>query len=360
MPRKRKKKRKIGKEFYLCDKSFLRLLTPEQRQDFASKHLMLYPPILLVENAQHGLNKPSALLDLENTINVPHWALRAKMDLLTKAPVNRYKIGAKIPIKSIYNESSNERQKMAEQAVDIVRMMGENEKKLKNELSVIHGQDTKLIELAKNHRNIPDEKIAREFNQAYRQVTQNHPQISFPDGPILPRIVDQKISAGIRKYLDDYKENSTVNSLEKAYEWTRNVLSGFDSSDLLDFLCKVIRVNDDERTKIFSRFISENQPPINRFAPFALTTTQLYLTMFLYLTENRENSSPQGVLRDFEYLYYALDDNVTFVSTDRWHEKFIEEVPLLENVRKRFRFITHKNKSKDEFKKGLRAIGIKV
>ena len=88
--------------------------------------------------------------------------------------------------------------------------------------------------------------------------------------------------------------------------------------------------------------------------------TQLRLTIFLYLVENRENSSPRGALRDFEYLFYALDDNVTFVSSDAWHKKCIEEIPILGNIRKRFKFIVHKNKSEEEFKKGLRALGIKV
>lgn len=358
----KKRKRKKDKQFYLCDKSFLQLLTPEQRKDFASKHLMLYPPILLIENAQHGLDKPNALLNLENTVNVPHWTLRAKMDLLTKAPANRYKIGAKIPIKSIYNESGDERQKMAKQAVDIVKMMGENENKLKNELSVIHGKDTKLIELAKNHKEVPGEKIIREFNQACREFTQNHPQIRFPLPLIHPKRIDDQKIPEIRKYLDDYKERSTVDSLEKAYEWMRRSFDWENPESVLHSLCKfhIIPVTNDERIRIFNRFTNENQPPISRFAPYALTTTQLYLTMFLYLIENRENSSPQGVMRDFEYLYYVLDNNVTFVAADKWHEKFIEEIPLLENVHKRFRFIIHKNKSEDEFKKGLRSIGIKV
>ena len=348
MHRKRKRKRKIGKEFYLCDKSFLRLLTSEQRKDFASKHLVLYPPILLIENAQHGLDKPNALLNLENTVNVPHWSLRAKMDLLTKARSNRYKIGAKIPIRSIYNESGDERQKMTKQAVDIVRMMEKNENKLKNELSVIHGKDTKLIELAKNHKDVPDEKIIQEFNQACREFTQNHPQIRFPLLLIHPRRIDDKKIPEIRKYLDNYKENSTVDSLGKAYEWTTRLFGSERPEFVLDSLYKVIPVTNDERANILERFKNENQPPIGRFAPYALTTTQLYLTIFLYLIENRENSSPQGVLRDFEYLYYALDDNVTFVSADKWHKKFVEEIPLLESARERFIFINNENKDERE------------
>ena len=68
----RQRKRKSERKFLLSDKSFLRLLSSEQRKELDVKYKIIYPPILLVENAQHGLDKPSALLNLENTVNVPH------------------------------------------------------------------------------------------------------------------------------------------------------------------------------------------------------------------------------------------------------------------------------------------------
>ena len=99
---------------------------------------------------------------------------------------------------------------------------------------------------------------------------------------------------------------------------------------------------------------------MDRFAPYTRAATQLYLTIFLYLVENRENSSPQGALRDCEYLYYAIDTNVIFISSDMWHKKCIEEIPLLEGVRERFMFLPPKNKNEEERKKVLNSIGIKT
>ena len=59
-------------------------------------------------------------------------------------------------------------------------------------------------------------------------------------------------------------------------------------------------------------------------------------------------------------LYYVIDANVTFVSADHWHKKCIEEIPLLKDVRKKFVYLIHKNQNEEEWKKGLRSIGITV
>lgn len=354
----KQRKRKSERKFLLSDKSFLRLVNPEQRRELDSKHKIIYPPILLVENAQHGLDKPSALLGLENTVNVPHWAERAKMDLLMEAPFNRYKIGAKIPIKLIYKESNKEREKMVRQAISIVQGMEANADKLKNMLPVLRGEDRKFMELAKNYKDIPDNKLLREFNQALREFNKNHPHNSH--APVPKGIGNKKIPE-IKEFLDRYRRMFTVNSLGEAYEWTTHTFHD-DPESVLNFLCDghIIPVTANDRIQIYNRFINEGRPPIHKFAPYALTTARLYLTMFMYLLENRENSSPREVLRDFEYLYYALDDNITFVSAERWHKKCIEEIPLLKNVRKNFKYTIHKNKSEEEYKKGLRSLGIKV
>ena len=115
------------------DKSVLRLLTPEQRKRLDSKHTILYPPILLVENAQHGLNsdRPSPLFDFRNTVSVLHWGQRAKLDML-KASSHRYRVGARIPAASIYGEPEADRKEMERQALHIVEKMEAAEKQLKN------------------------------------------------------------------------------------------------------------------------------------------------------------------------------------------------------------------------------------
>ena len=362
-----KKRRRKKKELLLLDKSVLCLLTPEQRKRLDSKHTILYPPILAIENAQHGLDsdRPNALFDFRNTVSALHWGQRAKLDLLEGVPSGHYRVGSKIPTTSIYEESEADRQEMERQALRVVEGMEAAEERLKKQMSVLRGidiGDAKLIELAKNHRDIPDENIVREFNQATRKFSQN---ISLSARvPLIARgrrnVSD--IREALDNYRDNYKEFFIVDTLEKAYRWVyRSIYS--DTESILKFLCNdvsIIPLSIDEQTEIFKRFNKAGKPPIDKFAPYARAATQLYSTVFLYLSENRENSSPRGALRDFEYLYYAIDANVTFISSDMWHKKCIEEIPLLKGVRGRFMFLPHKNKNEEEYKKVLNSIGIKA
>ena len=138
-----KRKRKKERNFLLLDKSSLRQLNSEQRKALDSKRTILYPPILLVENAQHGLDQPSALFDFQNTVSVQHWAQRAKLDLLKGEPPRRCKIGAKIPTTSIYEKSHAERKEMERQAIGIVREMEAEEEELRNHISVLRSKHTK-------------------------------------------------------------------------------------------------------------------------------------------------------------------------------------------------------------------------
>ena len=168
-----KQKRKEKGKLLLLDKSSLRRLNPEQRKELDSKRTMLYPPILFAENAQHGLDPPSALFDFKNTVSVLHWAQCAKLDLLKGAPSSSYKIGAKIPTTSIHEESEAERKRMERQAIDIVRKMEASEEELKNHVSLLLGDQTNVIDsLVMNHEEIPDEKLLREFNRAISELEQ--------------------------------------------------------------------------------------------------------------------------------------------------------------------------------------------
>ena len=357
----KKRKRKGQKKLLLLDKSVLRLLTPEQRKQLDSKHTILYPPILFIENAQHGLDKPSALFDFENTVSVLYWVQRAKLDLLKGAPSGRYRVGAKIPTLSIYEEPEADRKEMEKQATQIVTGMEAEEKQLKNQISLLRGTDPKLMQLIMNHRDIPDENILREFNRVINHADLNHP----------PSLFASLIGGGsgsiskVRNVLDNeqelYAKLVIVDTLEKAYKWVQHRFYS-DTESIVHFLCKssFIPFSIDEQTEVFSRFSSEGEPHIDKFAPYARVATQLYLTIFLYLVENKENSSPRGALRDCEYLYYAIDTNVIFISSDMWHKKCIEEIPLLKGVRERFMFLPPKNKNEAEYKKVLNAIGIKT
>lgn len=351
-----KRKRKKVKRYWLFDNSILLTLNPEQRAELDSKRNILYPPILLIENAHHGLDRRRALFNFQNTINVLHWSERAKMDLLAKTSSYRYGIGVKLSTKSIYEESEAERQKMERQASEVVRMMDKEVYDLKNCPSILK-RDGGLFKLCENFEKIPDKELLRKFNQANRKSSKFDGRPYYP----IPRGIGNEKIPQIRKFLKEYREACKIDTLTKADEWVGRLFfcTGDPFQFVIDFLDngRIISVTGDERTQIIDRYISEGKPHMNIFAPYAVSIIRLYLTIFLYLVENLQNSYSQEVSRDFDYLYYALDANVTFVSADKKHKEFLEEIPLLKNVRKRFIFIDKKNKEK--IKKGLKLIGIK-
>ena len=193
------------------DKSSLRELNSEQRKELDSKHTILYPPILLVENAQHGLGQPSALFDFQNTISVLHWAQRAKLDLLRGAPSRRYKIGAKIPTTSIYDEPKADREEMEKQAIDIVSKMEASEEDLKNHVSLLLGDHTKSTDsLVMNHEEIPDEELLREFGRAIRELDRASRQLGLnlpPDFNLRPDFMAALIGQE-RKSIPEVRKDS--------------------------------------------------------------------------------------------------------------------------------------------------------
>ena len=358
----KKRKRRRERKFLLLDKSSLRELNSEQRKALDSKHTILYPPILVVENAQHGLDQPSALFDFQNTVSVLHWAQRAKLDLLEGTPSRRYKIGPKIPTTSIYEESKAEREEMEKQAIDVVRKMETEEETLKNHISLLRNEHTKSFDsLFMNHKEIPDEELLRELGRASRELDLN----LRPDFMATLRGQGRKSIPELRKFLDNkrdsYEAYLKVDTLEKACRWVSQSLYD-DTEAMLSFLRSVpiIPLTSEEHTEIYDRFKREGKPHINDFAPYARIATQLYFTISLYLFENKDNSSPRGSLRDFEYLYYALDANVAFISSDKWHKRCIEEIPILEPLRRNFKFLPHINKDEEEHKKVLNSIGLRA
>ena len=363
-----KRKRKKKKNYLLWDKSALTSLNEDQRKVLDSKHTMLYPPILFAEIARHGLDTPNALFNFKNTIDVTYWMQRAKMDLLVGESSGHYNIGKKIPVTTVYEHPVADLKDLEKQAKGVVREMEVKEEILKKHFSLIRNNPSRLIELAIDHREIPDEKILREFNravrqsQAVRQFGQNYPPIA---SAALIGGGRENVSY-IRELLDSYQGGCdmfySVNTLERAQRWVEQVIYT-DAESILDFLCNkgtVIPLSVEERSEIFNRFRKEGKPHINEFAPYAKVATHLYLTIFLYLVELEANPPPQGALRDFEYLYYATDANVIFISGDDWHKKCIEEIPLLKNIQDNFKFLPHINKNKEERKRVLNSIGINI
>ena len=358
-----KRKRKKERKYLLLDRSALRLLNPEQREILDSKHTILYPPILFAENAQHGLDKPSDLFNFKNTVDVFHWGQCAKKDLLEGVPSGHYNIGTKISTTLIYEYPEADRKDLEEEAKGIVRKMEAEEETFKRHISLLRRRPLKFSELAMNHEDIPDDELLRKYNQAVRQSGQN----PAPSESAALIGGGRKSVSKIRKMLDDYRDDYEmlfrIDTLEKAYRWVDKVIYK-DTKSILDFLCEgkgaVIPLSAEEQAEIFNRFRREGEPHINEFAPYTRVATQLYVIIILYLVENKENSSPQGALRDFEYLYYTIHTNVTFISSDKWHKRCIEEIPLLKSVRKNFKFLPHINKDEEEHKQVLNSIGIKT
>lgn len=371
------RKKKQERKFLLLDKSTLLRLNPEQRKVLDSKHTILYPPILFAESAQHGLDQPSALFYFKNTVNVLHWAQRAKLDLLEGMPSRRYKIGAKISTMSVFEEPKEKREEIEKKASDFVNKMDALEKELKKHVSVLFGgEHTRLIDsLVMDHDEIPDENLLRELAAAIQELRGASKQFGLnplsdffnlrPD--FMATLIGQgrRSIPAARQYLNDlrdgYEAYFKVDTLEKACRWVSQSFYS-DTEAMLRFLRRVliIPLTSEEHAEIYNRFKREGEPHIDDFAPYARAATQLYLTIFLYLSENRDNSSPSGALRDFEYLYYALDANVTFISSDKWHKRCIEEIPMLEPLRRNFKFLPHINKSEEEHRKVLNSIGLRA
>lgn len=356
------------RKFLLLDKSALQRLNQGQREQLAaSRHTLLYPPILFAEIAQHGLDKPKALFNFKNTVNVYHWSHRAKRDLIIGVPSGYYNIGTKIPTTVLSEYPEADRKDLEEEAKGIVNDMVTEEERLKKHFSVLRESSIEypILELVKTHKDIPDEKIVRKFNQAVRQSS--HASQKYP-----PSVCAKLIAEGlkgiekVRKILDRYQDHYdllyNVDTLERAQSWVEQIIYK-DTESVLDFLCNrsaVIPLSVNEQDVILNRFRKEGKPNINNFAPYARVVTQLYLTIFLYLVENKDNSSPKGALRDFEYLYYATDANIRFISGDNWHKKCIEEIPLLYNIQRNYMFLPNRKEDDEGFKEVLKSIGIKT
>lgn len=352
----------------LLDKSAHMYLNTEEREQLANtKNTLRYPPILVAEIARHGLDKPKVWFNYENTVNVMHWVQRAKIDLLEGVPSGYYIDGAKIPTTEISEYSDEERKKIVEEANDFVNYIIKEEERLREHFSVLREStiEFQILDLVKNHENIPDDKIVRKFNQAIRKS--GHVSHKYPPSACAQLIGEgrkgiEKVRTHLDEYQDHYDQLYNVDTLESAQRWVEKVIYK-ETESILDFLCNrgaILQLSVDEQDEIRNRFIKEGKPHINDFASYAGAATLLYLTIFLYLVENEDNSSPTGALRDFEYLYYALASNVRFISGDKWHKRCIEEIPLLKDIQKNFMFLPNRKEDEEGFKEVLKSIGIQV
>ena len=333
-------------KFLLPDKSIWKALDREQREIINSKYTILCPIILFTEFARHGLSPCDPYLDLENMIVVHHWSERTKMDLLTEASARPMSLGSATPIKSILESTEQELLAFTEVSGENIEMLIESEAFYRNLHSIIHGMKNDFLNLVKNTDNPSDE----EWIDRLKLVLREH-QVYYPEIETILKQMDAEnyrkegikpLQTFIKTILDTYN----ADTLENAYQLVVRLFD-HDPSDrgaaheILQRLCAVFGsiLTQEERIHIFDRFLKEGMPPINRFAPYALGAVIWNYTIQLLLRENSENAAPRDVLRDAEYLLYTYHNGITFVSGDKWHKKFVNEVPLFVRLRENFLFV---------------------
>ena len=353
-------------KFLLPDKSIWRALTREQREVLSSKYTILCPIILLAEIAKDGVNMINALLSLDNIIAISHWSEHAKIDLLTEASSKPLFFGTPSGGKPIRECSEQELSALIELSDGIIETLIESENSLKKYLdSAIDPWKEELLGMVNNIENLPDEELLdwlKEFMRGYQAYS---PEIAHIfkriDTHGFPQRMRKRLIAVVERIYGRFKADTLNNTYQLVTTLlNRDPINRSNALDKLQWLCGLFSPTQEEHTQIINRFLKERMPPIRSFAPYALGVAAWLLTIHLYLRENPENAAPVGVYRDAQYLLYTFYKNVTFVSADTWHKKFINEVPLFANIRENFIFIPHKNKNEKEFKKGLRSLGLKV
>ncbi len=353
---KRKRKPQNKKEFILYENSFLLTLNRKQRRQLNRKKPIIYPPIQFIENVRHGVNKRRTFFEFTNTVNIPHWSVILKMDLLENSQDHKGNVLKTTPINSIFDEPEAERIKMETKARLVAERMDAEADYIKRLTPIFHQDKDPILELCEKLEDIEDHELLREYNQAFRKksiMNQRH----FT--PTVAARNDKKKITEIRKELKEYKAFGRTETLTKAaevveeefFEWLEPLELISKLSDL-----KIISAADNELKQISDRYRNENSPNLDVFAPYAAKAIRLYLTLDLFLMENSQNTLSREVLRDYDYLYYVLPNNVTFVSADKAHRKFIDEIPVLKNVRQRFLYFD--KRSEDGMKGVLKKLGI--
>ena len=312
-------------EFLLPDKSFWQALNSQQREALSSRYTILCPYILFTEIARHEKDWVNAMLNLENIIVIHDWLEHAKTDLLTEESAKPMFFRTVSTGKSILESPEQELLEFKEASGKNIKMLKKSESFYRNLDAIIDPLKEEWLNLIKKTDNLENKKI---------------------------------LQASVYTAFDTYN----ADSLENAYQIATSLFD-HDLSDLgaaynkLQRLCTVFRsiLTEEEHIQIFNRFVKEDMPPMRRFAPYALGAAMWHFTIHLLLRENPKNIAPKDVLRDAAYLFYVAYKNITFVSGDKWHKKFMDEVPLFEGVRENFIFVdlTTKETKQEGFSKLL-------
>lgn len=329
----------------------------EQRSQLNRKKLIIYPPIQFIENVRHGVGRRKAYFEFTNTFNIPHWSDILKMDLLGHTHARDYSVLTRVPINTIFDMSESEQMKMESQALAVTERMDAEADSLKNSKPPFYLDRDPILELCKKLDDIEDSELFRYYNQAVRNSSKRN---QFPYIPFVAGKNDKKGIAEIKKRLREYEPANKINSLARTAELVEDEF--FQRLYPLDLISRIsetniISVTEHELQQISERYSNEKPSNLDVFAPYAAKAIRLYLTLDIFLMANSQNTLTKEVLRDYDYLYYVLCDNVTFVSADKAHRKFIDEIPVLNSVRQRFLY--YDKRSEEGMKEVLKKLGIK-
>lgn len=347
----RKIKPRYKREFILYENSFLCTLNREQRCQLDRKEPIIYTPIQFVENVRHGVSKRKAFFEFTNTVNIPHWSDILKIDLLEKSHVRGYNVLTKVPINSIFDVPEAVRKNMEAQALAVAERMDAEADYLKTCKPTFHRDSDPILELCKMRDGIEDNELLRYYNQAVREVSEIN---QLPYVPVVESVPE------IRKRLKEYETANKMDTLTKTAELVEEeFFQRLHPLELISIISdiNIISVTENELQQVIDRYRNENPPNLDVFSPYAAKAIRLYLTLDIFLMANSQNTLSKEVLRDYDYLYYVLCGNVTFVSADKAHKKFIEEIPVLNSVRQRF--IYFDKRSDEVMKEVLKKLGIK-
>ena len=339
-------------KFLLPDKSFWMALDREQRKVLSSNYTILCPPILFTEIARHGLSPCNPLLNLENIVLVLHWSEYAKMDLLVEESSKPIPLGSTTAMKLIRESSEQELLAFKEASSENIEMLKESEAYFKSMDSIINPLKEGLLSLVKNKDDLSKEEWVNRLREVVRANQTYYPEIERILNKIetrdFPPEGKEILQASIETLYDTYNADSLENANQLATRLlNHDPINRNAAHEKLQRLCTVFGsiLTEEERNQIFTRFLNEGMPPISRFAPYALGVAIWNFTIQLYLRENPENAAPKNVLRDAVYLLYTSSKDITFVSSDKWHRKFVNEVPLFEGVRENFLFVDNTTKA---------------
>ena len=336
-------------EFLLPDRSFWKAMDREQREALSCKYTILCPPILFAEIARHGLNPSNPWLNLENIIVVFHWLALVKVDLLTEESAKPSYFWGVGTMKSILESPEQELSEFEKVSGKNIDTLIELEKFYRNLKPMINTLKEEWLSLVKNTGNFSEKEQVNRLKELVKP-----PQTYDPEADRILKKIEtegstqegkEHLQAAIEIAFDAYNVDSLDNVNQIAARTYNHGPSDWCAAhDKLQRLCTVFGfiLTPEEHTRIFNRFLNEGMPPISRFAPYALGVAIWNYTIQFYLRELHEESGnppPKNVLRDAEYLHYTFYKDIAFVSGDKWHKKFVDEVPLFKGVRENFTFV---------------------